>query len=85
MAYLRRLVERMYLAIMQATHADLARQIEYLHVENRILGKKLGAELKVTAAERTTLLELASRVGPALRDRISIVAYGTSRRWVREA
>ncbi|MDQ7014636.1 MAG: hypothetical protein Q9O74_12190 [Planctomycetota bacterium] len=84
-AHLRRLVEPMYLAFMQATHADLARQIEYLRAENRILRKKLGTKLKVTKAERRTLLELGARVGPALRDLISIVAYDTFRRWMREA
>ncbi len=55
MAHLRRLVEPMYLAFMQATHADLATQIEYLRAENRILRKKLGTKLKVTKAERQGL------------------------------
>ncbi|MCC7390514.1 MAG: transposase [Phycisphaerales bacterium] len=84
MPTLRRLVEPLYLRLMQATHADLARQVEYLRAENRVLRSKVEGTVKISPVERRTLIELGKRVGPALRDLISIVHYDTFRRWVRE-
>lgn len=84
MAHLRRLAEPLFLVLMQATHAELARQVEYLRAENRILRAKLPRHITVTTQERRTLLELGRRVGTALRDLITIVHYDTFRRWARE-
>lgn len=84
MPTLRRPVEPLYLRLMQATHADLARQVEYLRAENRVLRSKVEGVVRLTPAERRYLIELGRRVGPALRDLISVVHYDTFRRWVRE-
>jgi putative transposase len=67
-----------------ASAADraLARQVEYLKAENRILRAKLPRRLAVTAGERQTLLRYGRRVGSALKDLITIVSPRTFARWL---
>jgi putative transposase len=67
------------------THQELARQIVFLQEENRVLRSRLPKRIVVTPSERSRLLALGRDLGTQLRSLISIVSYGTFRRWVREA
>jgi len=67
-----------------ATSADseLARQVEYLKAENRVLRAKLPSRLKVSDAERAELVKLGKPLGKALKNLIGIVSPRTFARWV---
>jgi putative transposase len=71
------------LRLAGADHAALARQVEYLVVENRILRSKIPGRVRLTERERQRLLRFGRAVGPALADLISVVKYETFRGWVR--
>ncbi|MFK7884854.1 MAG: hypothetical protein AB8F26_11800 [Phycisphaerales bacterium] len=73
----------MMLRLVRSDHAELARQVQYLTAENRILRSKIKGPVRVTGSERRRLVRLGLAVGPALKDLISIVGYDTFRRWVR--
>jgi len=70
------------LALARATEPELARMIEYLKAENRILRSKLPKRVTCTPAERARLVELGRKVGPAIKDLITIVHPRTFARWV---
>ena len=65
-------------------HRDLARQVEYLTAENRILRGKLPKQVAVTEQERSVLLRLGKAIGKALYDLMSIVTPRTFQRWVAD-
>jgi putative transposase len=71
------------LRLVQADHAALARQVEYLVVENRLLRAQISGPVRLTDRERARLVRFGVAVGPALKDLISIVKYDTFRRWAR--
>ncbi len=71
------------LRLVRADHAALARQVEYLVVENRMLRDQISGSVRLTDRERARLVRFGLPVGPALRDLISIVKYDTFRRWAR--
>jgi putative transposase len=79
-----KLFQSLLVVIASARHAQLARQIQYLKVENEILRSKLPARITVTLAERKRLVRFASKLGGMLRHLVSIVKPGTVLRWIRE-
>tara|TARA_R110000782_G_scaffold20675_3_gene55785 strand:- start:18500 stop:19135 length:636 start_codon:yes stop_codon:yes gene_type:complete len=71
------------LRLVRADHAALARQVEYLVVENRLLRARIDGPVRLTDRERARLVRFGVAVGPALKDLISIVKYDSFRRWTR--
>jgi putative transposase len=71
------------LRLVRADHAALARQVEYLVVENRMLRQQIEGPVRLTDRERSRLVRFGTAVGPALKDLIRIVRYETLRRWAR--
>lgn len=78
-----RLVEPLFLHFLAATNNDLARQVQYLRAENRILRSKLPKRVTINPSERERLLRFGRLLGPAIRCLISIVSYQTFRKWCR--
>src|SRR5438874_2191604 len=64
-----------------ATDRQLARYLEYLKTENRVLRDKLPARVNVTPRERQRLLKYGLPLGPAIRELITIVSPRTFARW----
>ena len=77
-----RLIHPLLMLIAQATENELVLYLEYLKAENRILRSKLPKRISVTPAERARLVKLGSRLGPALKELITIVHPRTFARWV---
>lgn len=63
---------------------SLLRQIAYLKEENRILRSKLPARITITLAERNRLVRLGKKLGPAIKELITIVTPRTFARWISE-
>ena len=60
----------------------LARYVQYLKTENRILRCKLPARVTVTPQERQRLLKFGKPLGKAIHELISIVTPRTFARWL---
>lgn len=73
------------LRLAGADHAALARQVKYLTIENRILRSKIPGPVRLTEPECRRLVRFGLAVGPAIRDLVSVVTYGTFRGWRRGA
>lgn len=71
--------------IASATDRELAKYVEYLKHENRILRDRLPKQVHTTHEERQTLLKYGKAVGKAIEELISIVSPATFYKWVREA
>lgn len=71
-----------FVKLATATDWELARQIQYLKVENRILRDKLPKRITVTALERQRLLKFGKPLGAAIRALITIVSPCTFTRWL---
>jgi putative transposase len=69
-----------YLSV--ATDRELARQVQYLKEENRILRDRLPARIMVTANERRRLLKFGKGLGKAINELITIVTPATFARWL---
>ena len=82
---MRNIYRALLLLIAGATHKELARQVSYLKVENKILRSKLSGRVMVTAHERNRLIRFAAKLGKALDHLVSIVHADTLRRWIRES
>ncbi|MBA3481176.1 MAG: hypothetical protein H0T51_05105 [Pirellulales bacterium] len=65
------------------TRQELARQVTYLKAENAILRSKLPDRIMLSNQERRRLVRHGKKLGPRIRELISIVSYSTFRRWVR--
>jgi putative transposase len=71
--------------LARSTADDLQKQIEFLQAENEMLRKRVPKKrIFLQPAERTKLLKLGKRLGPGIRQLITIVSYSTFRRWVRK-
>jgi len=85
----RTLMTRMFqsplVVLAAATERRLAKYVQFLEAENRMLRGRLPKRLVVTPQERRQLLKLGQPLGLALREMITIVSYPTFLRWVREA
>jgi len=82
---MRNIYNSLLLLIAGATSKQLARQVAYLKVENRILRSKLSARVTVTAQERNRLVRFGAKLGKARDQLVSIVHPDTLRRWIRES
>jgi putative transposase len=65
-----------------ATDRELARQVQYLKSEKRILRDKLPQRITVTAQKRQRLLKYGKPLGTAIRELITIVSPRTFARWL---
>ncbi|CAE7757797.1 unnamed protein product [Symbiodinium sp. CCMP2592] len=71
------------LAFGRSDHDQLITQLQYLTIEHQILRGKLPKRISMTKRERRRLIRFGKKVGPALRDLISIVQYSTFQKWLR--
>jgi putative transposase len=69
--------------IASATDNELAKYVEYLKHENRILRDRLPKQVHTTVEERQTLLKFGKVIGRAIEELISIVSPATFYHWVR--
>lgn len=69
--------------LASVTKKELARQLQYLKAENRILREKLPKRIKVTPLERQRLLKAGRRLGKAINELITIVTPRTFARWLQ--
>lgn len=77
-----RLLNPLFALLGASTDPQLARMVEYLKAENRILRDKLPKRLTVSKQERNRLVKLGKGLGSALKDLITIVSPRTFARWV---
>jgi putative transposase len=70
--------------IASATDKELARYIEYLKEENKILRARIPGQIHTRVEERERLLKLGRPLGKAIEELISIVTPSTFYRWCRE-
>lgn len=79
---MKNLYHQLLLVIAGSTQKQLASQIQYLRAENAILRSKLPRRISVTPQEKTRLAKLASKLGKAFNELVTIVSPGTLRRWI---
>src|SRR4051812_771350 len=82
---MRNIYNALLLLIAGATGKQLARQVTYLKVENKILRSKLAGRVTVTTQERSRLVRFGANLGQAVDQLVSIVHPDTLRRWIRES
>ena len=69
--------------LASCSRQELARQNRYLKVENQILRSKLPQRITLSNQERRILVRHGKKLGPRIRELISIVSYSTFRKWMR--
>jgi len=69
--------------IASATDRELAKYVEYLKQENKILRARLPKQIHTTFEERQTLLKYGKAIGRAIEELISIVSSTSFYRWMR--
>ena len=70
--------------IASATDRELAKYVEYLKHENKLLRARLPKQVHTSHEERLTLLKFGKAIGRAIEELITIVSPATFYRWVRE-
>lgn len=70
--------------IASATDKELAKYVEFLKVENKILRSRISGQIHTTYEERKRLLKYGKPLGRAIESLISIVIPTTFKKWVRE-
>lgn len=70
--------------IASATDSELAKYVEYMKEENRILRARLPKQVHTRKGERERLLKLGKLLGRAIEELITIVTPATFYRWMRE-
>jgi putative transposase len=68
--------------IASATNRELARYIQYLKEENKILRARIPGQIHTKPAERERLLKFGKRIGKAIEELITIVSPSTFYRWI---
>ncbi len=71
--------------IASATDRELAKYVEYLKEENKILRARIPGQIHTKPEERQRLLKLGKAIGQAIEELITIVSPATFYRWVRDA
>lgn len=70
------------LMLATATDRALARQVQFLKIENQILRGKLPKRITVTPQERQRLIKYGRPLGAAIKHLIGIVSPRTFLRWL---
>ncbi|MGB4737609.1 MAG: hypothetical protein WBH50_05435, partial [Fuerstiella sp.] len=70
--------------LASSTDRELARYVEYLKAENKILRARIPGQVHTKPAERKQLLKLGKVLGKAIEELIGIVTPATFYRWVRD-
>ncbi|MEO2033600.1 MAG: integrase core domain-containing protein [Planctomycetaceae bacterium] len=70
--------------IASGTDRQLAKYVEYLKAENRILRARIPGQIHTRVAERKVLLKFGKNQGRAIEELITIVTPTTFYRWCRE-
>ena len=71
--------------IASATDRELAKYVQFLKEENKILRARVPGQVHTRPAERERLLKFGKALGRAVEELITIVTPGTFYRWCREA
>ncbi len=79
-----RFLNPLFFIIAKSTHSEMARQVQYLKVENQILRARLPKYIQTTPAERFQLLKFGKPLGAAIKTLITIVHPRTFARWVND-
>ena len=69
--------------IASAADNELAKYVEYLKNENKILRARIPGQIHTTYQERQTLMKYGKVIGRAIEELISIVSPTTFYNWVR--
>lgn len=70
--------------VASATDKELARYVEFLKEENKILRSRIAGQIHTKPDERKRLLELGKPIGRAIEELITIVKPATFYRWCRD-
>lgn len=70
--------------IASATESELAKYVEYLKAENRILRARIPGQIHTRRSEREVLLKYGKVIGRAIEELITIVTPSTFYRWCRQ-
>jgi len=79
-----RLFHPLLALIASAANNELARYVEYLKEENKILRARIPGQIHTRPEERECLLKYGTPIGRAIEELITIVTPSTFYRWVRE-
>ena len=71
--------------IASGTNNELARYVEFLKEENKILRARIPGQVHTKPDERSRLIKLGKALGQAIEELITLVAPSTFYRWCREA
>ncbi len=82
---MRRIFQPLLAVLAAATQRQLAKYLQFVEAENRMLRGRLPKRLILTPQERRRLVKLGQPLGLAVRELIRTVSYPTYLRWVREA
>jgi len=80
----KRILHPLFNLLGSLTHQEMARQVSYLKEENKVLRGRLPDRISTTENERKRLIRAGKKLGPQLKDLMSIVTYQSFRRWIRE-
>ncbi len=70
--------------IASATNNELAKYVEYLKEENKVLRARIPGQIHTRREERERLLKYGKVIGRAIEELITIVSPSTFYRWVRD-
>ncbi|MCA9249459.1 MAG: hypothetical protein KDA42_20215, partial [Planctomycetales bacterium] len=70
--------------IASATDNQLAKYVEYLKEENKVLRARIPGQIHTKPEERERLLKYGKVIGRAIEELITIVSPATFYRWVRD-
>jgi putative transposase len=71
--------------IASVTDRELARYVEFLKEENKILRSRVSGQIHTKPHERDRLLKLGKPLGRAIEELLTIVSPSTFYRWLRDA
>lgn len=80
-----RALQSLFVLLAAATDRQLAKYVEYLKAENRVLRDRLPKRIILTPRERNRLVKAGRPLGAAIRDLITIVSPRTFLRWANGA
>ncbi len=71
--------------IASASNNELAKYVEFLKEENKILRARIPGQVHTKPDERSRRIKLGNALGQAIEEQITLVAPSTLYRWCREA